>query len=1797
MFSRRQDDESATPDPRALAGTQALLDQVLPALQLRVRRRHVAVLAEEVVSMADPAEGWGLDALGAQSWADGLVDPEKPLALASLGVLLIRLCDRLHLELAQLDRRVAEHVEGYSRAEDELGRKRRLEQMIAETARDRKSARKDQRALKRYLDFDALRERFDNQRDLILVRLELAIMAIGPAVEQALAAAGGSHTARTNVSELLRQAEPLRFLVDQLSSLRRWPTRLACLESLERVLDHLGLPTPILSAAGGHRREVMPMVEELRQALEGVAMDRDEHEWVQAKAITCMRRVDVGAARKLMAARLGHEGEVPDPWPQRDFLVRRLIIAELCVRARPQARPSKPGSSRKRAPLPGDPADLEMLLRALELSDPSEHVRMAHCEALMTLAAAQPDAVATWARYLTRTEGADGSADDVELPRVRARACLALSEALAETFEHAADETLEEVGEAAVDSLATSIANDGNALVARVACEQAVSLIEVFTEHPRTREQSDRIAAHAGRFEEALHACLRDEGRSAVIHEAASAALEGIDAALRPERKAWTEALAAAIDNVHSGTRARIELPKVGGRAPDEQDLARILAMLTRNDWGVDVEPQGPNAPMTLRRGDHRVKRLWRIIHELRHPANNKRQAFRHTTGRSYRGRLRAHPGRLDEVTATVVPGERLHLDAEGGWARHLPLVDDIFGLPWLRGGDRRVALSSSHGRTTLHLGGSFFQRLKRRLRLNIKYAELAELRRRALIAEEPIERRRFLEILRNDYGVEAAFEAHPSLALGGEPAHARPVPKRLAALFPPSRADKAGASKQDGAQIVVSGAQVEASQPTASASLLPAPILLVAAAPDFGEWMRDNVHYFLTLEGNSQEALGLYALGLAMLFLGSGYARRRVIAEARAAIPLSVGGWGTRGKSGTERLKAGLFHGLGFRTFSKTTGCEAMFIHASPGGPQVEIFTFRPYGKATIWEQRDLLTLAAGLESEVFLWECMALNPEYVDILQRGWMRDDYATITNTYPDHEDIQGPAGIDVAGVIGRFVPEGQLVISSELGFNPVLRDSARERGSEFIELGDYEGDLLPDDLLGLFPYSEHPRNIALVTELARQLGIDPELAIVNMADYVYPDLGVLKRYPEVVVRSRRIEFVNGCSANERAGFLNNWRRTGCDAIATAADPAKMVVTVVNNRDDRVSRSEVFSRLLVNDVEVDAHVLIGTNLSGLLIFLDRALENFVAEQELVDDEGLQAGGAGHTRARTRLRNLLRRVRAPVDDWWAGQLGKLLELGFAAMGRRFDIASAEAEAFRARVEALRAEQGALEFEAVKGRVSKDGDYVGALDRLWQASAAAPELAAKYEVSSAPNFEEFRAHFDDRVARAVIAGRFDLRLEKVLDTRDSAGLTSISNDLRKSWIGLFKGQLHIVWDAGSTGDQVIDRASKAVPVGVHATVLGTQNIKGTGLDFIYRWLALDAVVIGLSKLESDNEQIRLDALRALDSHSDFGFTDTGTLVTRLPDFKGGTPQEVTQRKALLEKAKIIHQQKLSKLSSSASGAAAKGGKFWTWIEGWIDFIDGAVRYRQSRALVDDLINYRVSHNRMAVEMREIYARAKGGWLGKYLAAKVGLEKKGEDEEEEEGEAPALAEGAPASAEPAPVSAESAPASAEPAPVSAESAPASVEPAPSSAEPAPASAEPAPGSVEPAPASAESTERGPVDLVVVPSEPSEAAVAEAPKDASAPVEAPALVEVETASSLPSEAAESAEVSAGTAKRARGSSPDAADDGAADVIDVAETSARRPRPARRRQRQRIMQARKRAAAGGRRRRGKGERRR
>ena len=138
--------------------------------------------------------------------------------------------------------------------------------------------------------------------------------------------------------------------------------------------------------------------------------------------------------------------------------------------------------------------------------------------------------------------------------------------------------------------------------------------------------------------------------------------------------------------------------------------------------------------------------------------------------------------------------------------------------------------------------------------------------------------------------------------------------------------------------------------------------------------------------------------------------------------------------------------------------------------------------------------------------------------------------------------------------------------------------------------------------------------------------------------------MLKTYPGARVRGRLVEFTNGMSANERTGFLSNWERTELGAV-DLADPTRQVVTLVNNRYDRVARSAVFAKILVEDAAADAHILIGTNLRGLETYLDEALAAHVAAFEVLRAEELAARDPAPAMAR--LARLFAQLRIPVPD----------------------------------------------------------------------------------------------------------------------------------------------------------------------------------------------------------------------------------------------------------------------------------------------------------------------------------------------------------------------------------------------------------------------------------------------------------------------------------------------------------------------------------------------------------------------
>ncbi|QSQ23833.1 hypothetical protein JY651_02280 [Pyxidicoccus parkwayensis] len=1418
-----------------------LLLEAVPPLHQRIRRAAVSRLAHRLRESCPRPHGGG----------DG-----HALWLREAVQSLVSEVAVVEAESDALTRR-------YNEATDEDARRQVLVEHITRTVKDRKERREDLRALNRWMGLDALRERLERKRHLLLQEEETALRCLAGVLGRLDDVTRTTHAAALTLlaSELLERAV----------SAPRAQNRLAALECFHALARREPASVAALPEAG--------------PTLSSLVGQEDTSPFFQAEALRALLVTDPLAGLALLRQRLR------GPYPSaKDFLFRRQAL-ELATPLLPTEH-------------------LLPLLAEVASHDPSEFVRMGLCVLVATRMDGQ--------HLLRQLAGLDGA---TQTPRVRTAAVLAAVEAVRREAP---------VQAAALALLVDVLREDSDALVLRVACEQSAALAEALG--PSLGENQTRLM-------EAVAALRLRPDTAGLVLETAANAEQVLRRTADPARLAWTRYLSSRVAKLRPGGRIKVTLePLPEGLPPMPEQpewLGAILADLSRDGYGLYAERS--EHTLTLWQGDRQKRRLWRILHELRTPAPNKRQAFQHTLGRTMPGTLRAHPGHLDEITETVVPGERVHVASQGGWGRHLPTVDDLLDLPLKAHG--KVHLFSSHGTTVLVPPPSLARRLRNRLRITRDYRQLSALRLTSLQGEEPRERRRFVEHVEKDLGVLVHFTPYEAQA---------PVPGPLSTLF-------GDPDESQGSRL----------HTPALLGLESGLLTLIT------ERIMESEGYFLSGGGNGIAALGIFTAALFTVFLGETYVKRQRVRKARAQVPLCIGGWGTRGKSGTERLKAALFTGLGFDVFAKTTGSEAMFVHSAPGGAPTEFFIFRPYDKATIWEQKDMVELGARLGTEVFLWECMALQPNFVELLQNDWMKDDVATLTNAYPDHEDIQGPAGMDVATVITNFMPKGGRVVTTEDHFLPLFRRAAEDGGTALHHSAWWEAELIPEELLGLFPYREHPRNMALVATLGEQLGVPRSQALALMAEHVQPEIGVLKVFPSAKVRGRKLTFINGHSANERTGFLNNWVRTGLDVVHPETQPDRAVITVINNRWDRVSRSEVFARILVEDAAADRHVLIGTNLEGLQKYVRDALERYLQRAEVVAAEDL-IDGADSGRPEARLTRELARLKIPRPT----PLAFFERLKLYAHGA--GLAAVHTPELVAAVESA---LGTADEHVAVGRVrSKLEREVRPLLEAALHEAPEREDASMPEVLAPATKDEVCEHALYTLARLVVHARLRHALPRA--GADSGEVAAFHRKFRHAYRDLFLEQLVPVDDAGATGDQVIDACARAVPPGLSVSIMGAQNIKGTGLDWVYRWMALDRVGSALEALRKGSAEARRRALESLESFADSGLVDAGLARVALPRLvqSAQTPEEAERLRRLAEKARATHEAKLAALKHT--GTATFMQSVTRKVEKVFDYLDSVQRRRLSELLLEDLVAGRVSHARAALETRKLYERQKGGWL-----------------------------------------------------------------------------------------------------------------------------------------------------------------------------------------------------------------------
>lgn len=268
--------------------------------------------------------------------------------------------------------------------------------------------------------------------------------------------------------------------------------------------------------------------------------------------------------------------------------------------------------------------------------------------------------------------------------------------------------------------------------------------------------------------------------------------------------------------------------------------------------------------------------------------------------------------------------------------------------------------------------------------------------------------------------------------------------------------------------------------------------------------------------------------------------------------IPLRIHVNGTRGKSSVTRLIAGGLRAYGFTVCAKTTGSAAKFIR-----PSGEEHTLKRYAPPNIKEITDFVRHAANkYQANAIVVECMAVTPEYQQVLEDKFLQAQILALTNIRQDHEDIMGEGLESVARALAKSLPKnGNLFTGADSGklleqlqllpTDTVISDS--------IEVSEQE--------LADFPYEVIKENVQLALAVCLHVGVPRQIALLGMIDSA-PDIGNLN-ISHWQHSGGSLRLVNALAANDPDSTIMLWHKY----IA----PHEDVAMLIHCRADRKERT--------------------------------------------------------------------------------------------------------------------------------------------------------------------------------------------------------------------------------------------------------------------------------------------------------------------------------------------------------------------------------------------------------------------------------------------------------------------------------------------------------------------------------------------------------------------------------------------------------------------------------------------------
>ena len=271
--------------------------------------------------------------------------------------------------------------------------------------------------------------------------------------------------------------------------------------------------------------------------------------------------------------------------------------------------------------------------------------------------------------------------------------------------------------------------------------------------------------------------------------------------------------------------------------------------------------------------------------------------------------------------------------------------------------------------------------------------------------------------------------------------------------------------------------------------------------------------------------------------------------------------------------------------------------------------------------------------------------------------------------------------------------------------------------------------------------------------------------------------------------------------------------------------------------------------------------------------------------------------------------------------------------------------------------------------------------VDSLWR-SPAALEEALKVDDPEGHAAAIRRAL--ERELRSL--DEYQAFLAKVREAGDKrrADLDEEFRELSWRW---FRRTIVVVENYHISGNGLVTLIAEDTPPGYLNRIMGLQNIKGTGLDFVDRWCAWESCHRSASQLLDRDPAEAERGLRGLSTFQDFGRLSEEMVRQTLEEVKKASFAQSERIQAELAMIASNLDTAMARIREESGAAATGRGWFASLleiVEGFLEPGDSVKRRKTADRIYRDVVAERISSTRAEVELKSLTQRQKGGWLAR---------------------------------------------------------------------------------------------------------------------------------------------------------------------------------------------------------------------